>query len=172
MGWAKVIMVSAYTNQSLITMSSMHSVVSSIGSIVSVLGEGTLSQPDARIQADRTQVRAYLALPREYRKSILQSAFLDIMRIWLRVMAKPDYKSEVDGLTLDQVMSRALEHTKHEVDEVLNGDRTKLTQFGSIVVQRILDSQTSVIRPLDNETLTQFISILTDKLKGWDTKIH
>jgi hypothetical protein len=93
------------------------------------------------------------------------------MRIWLRVMAKPDYKSEVDGLTLDQVVSRALDHTKHEVLEVLNGDRTKLTQFGSIVVQRILDSQTSVIRPLDNESLAQFMTIMTDKLEGWDMKI-
>jgi hypothetical protein len=141
----------------------MSSITSSLSSIVSVLSEDR--------QADRTQVRAYLALPREYQKSIPQSAFLDIMRIWLRVMAKPDYKSEVDGLTLDQVVSRALDHTKHEVLEVLNGDRTKLTQFGSIVVQRILDSQTSVIRPLDNESLAQFMTIMTDKLEGWDMKI-
>ena len=88
----------------------MSSITSSLSSIVSVLGEDR--------EADRTQVRAYLALPREYQKSIPQSAFLDIMRIWLRVMAKPDYKSEVDGLTLDQVVSRALDHTKHEVLEV------------------------------------------------------
>ena len=141
----------------------MSSITSSLSSIVSVLSEDR--------QADRTQVRAYLALPREYQKSIPQSAFLDIMRIWLRVMAKPDYKSEVDGLTLDQVVSRALNHTCHEVHEVLNGDRTKLTQFGSIVVQRILDSQTSVIRPLDNESLAQFMTIMTDKLEGWDMKI-
>jgi hypothetical protein len=86
-------------------------------------------------------------------------------------MAKPDYKSEVDGLTLDQVVSRAVDYTWHEVLEVLNGDRTKLTQFGSIVVQRILDSQTSVIRPLDNESLARFMSIMTDKLEGWDMKI-
>ena len=163
----------------------MSSITSSLSSIVSVLGEDQLSQHQAGIaaipygawlhmgdrEADRTQVRAYLALPRDCQKSIPQSAFLDIMRIWLRVMAKPDYKSEVDSLTLDQVVSRAVDYTWHEVLEVLNGDRAKLTQFGSIVVQRILDSQTSVIRPLDNESLARFMSIMTDKLEGWDMKI-
>ena len=129
-----------------------------------------LSPEELAHKAKRAQVRIYLALPRESRYRVPMSKFLSIIRTWLRTRAigtldltKPIAK-DMDAIDArmasydeDDVFNMANLTAMTEVDEFLEGKRSKLTQFTRIMVERVLDRETYPEElPLDRASLERF----------------
>lgn len=114
-------------------------------------------------QEQRTQVRAFLALPREFRARVPLSAFLDIMRTWLRTRALGTPKSLADldtirahwnDMSVDDVYNKAMATAALEIYKLRDGLVTTLTQFTATVVAYMLDRESyPETWPLDRKAL-------------------
>ena len=122
-----------------------------------------LSQPLTE-KEQRAQVSAYLVQSRECRKSISKSAFLTLLRIWLRTRALGRPSADLDSIRtywndmpVDDVFNKAMATANLEILDLRRGRIAKLTQFATIVIEYVLDRETyPEFWPLDSETLSRF----------------
>jgi len=119
-----------------------------------------LTQPLTE-KEERAQVSAYLVQSRECRRSISKSAFLTLLRIWLRTRAIGRPGAKIDGLmtywndmSVDDVFNKAMATARLEIQDLRRGRIAKLSQFTATVVEYILDRETyPEVWPLDRKAL-------------------